>query len=703
MRVGVALDASRAPAQRRARGRACVAASRCRSASRLRLRAQVARRCATARRRSARSLSSSLRATMRSSSSACTAAQPDSLQRLRVAQLARERLLRRQRQRRRPRRDLPVSASASSTLSITRARSAGCEAVRLVHEHLHRQLRALAPPRAPRARSASSACVASSSQTRDVRLLEGAARDLACAARSGALKPGVSRISTRTRNGSGMSELHARGSWRRRRALRAWPAGRPGRRCARGGSWPGAKRMRAMGSGAQRRWCSVAVVGSTPVGATSAPMRALMKVLLPALNSPTMARRTGRDRSAARSRDARRPPRGRASGARVGVEAREQRRPVGRARRRGIHAARDVADDRVGPRQRRAGDGRSGDVVERAGSATRRRTRRASVSERIRRRSRGRAASATASASGSRSSMAASSSGRAAAASPAVDGVPQRRASPRRARPSAPANAARHRASSCSPFASTTDRTRVRVCASLGTYASADDSASLAPGVSSTIARTSGDERAPRRPSIASARPRASAARPSVAGASTRRRAAPCAPTASPRSSRASRPPRRDVRRRCSSAGSLEPQLGARAVALRRVQVRQLEQGVAPRLAARLAPRRARARTRRAPRPAAPPSPAARARGAPTPRRATARAAPAPRASAPAPRRGAPASQASASSARPSGESGARVEDAVRRRPRPHRVAGGERLLPLAQVLVRARRGRPRPCRSSGR
>ena len=45
----------------------------------------------------------------------------------------------------------------------------------------------------------------------------------------------------------------------------------------------------------------VAVVGSTPVGATSAPMRALMKVLLPALNSPTIARRTGRDRSAARS------------------------------------------------------------------------------------------------------------------------------------------------------------------------------------------------------------------------------------------------------------------------------------------------------------------------------------------------------------------------------------------------------------------
>ena len=37
----------------------------------------------------------------------------------------------------------------------------------------------------------------------------------------------------------------------------------------------------------------MAVVGSTPVGATSAPTRALMNVLLPALNSPTIATRTG--------------------------------------------------------------------------------------------------------------------------------------------------------------------------------------------------------------------------------------------------------------------------------------------------------------------------------------------------------------------------------------------------------------------------
>ena len=37
------------------------------------------------------------------------------------------------------------------------------------------------------------------------------------------------------------------------------------------------------------------------MGATSAPMRALMKLLLQALNSPTTARRTGRARSAARS------------------------------------------------------------------------------------------------------------------------------------------------------------------------------------------------------------------------------------------------------------------------------------------------------------------------------------------------------------------------------------------------------------------
>ena len=57
--------------------------------------------------------------------------------------------------------------------------------------------------------------------------------------------------------------------------------------------------MRAKRSGAHTSVLRVAVVGSTPTGATGSPSRALMKLDLPALNSPTTATRSGRSRSTA--------------------------------------------------------------------------------------------------------------------------------------------------------------------------------------------------------------------------------------------------------------------------------------------------------------------------------------------------------------------------------------------------------------------
>ncbi len=162
------------------------------------------------------------------------------------------------------------------------------------------------------------------------------------------------------------------------------------------------------------------------------------------------------------------------------------------------------------------------------------------------------------------------------------------------------------------------------------------------------------------------------------------------------------RPPRRD-RRGLVVRRPLEPQLGPRPVALREIQIRQLEQRVAPRLAPRLGHRQrphervAHVVGARARRP--PGSPQAHPHLGPR-RRALG---PAPRASSRAPRRGRPPRTRRPAARAPAANPGALAEHPVRRRARAHRVA----LRPAASCPRagprRRRRGRPPPCRSSGR
>ncbi len=398
-----------------------------------------------------------------------------------------------------------------------------------------------------------------------------------------------------------------------------------------------------------------------------------------------------------------------AHGVGVVVEAREELWPRGGCAGRGIHvratssaiaaahgARRGCATAAIASRVVRG----SRDVGEPRGRSARP----ASASERVDERrppSPGASRAPTSSASASRSSMAASSSGRGRARSPPITASRSARRAASRA-PSALANAARHRASPCSPLASTTDRTRVRVCASLGTYASADDSASLAPGVSSTIARRSGTNA--RR--VAEHRERPT---PDKRGAPVGRRRLRALERGLRALGVAAKQPglgaaHGDVRRalrgrsrgarqavaRTEGRGALDPQLCARGVALSEIEVGEADERVDAGVAARLRDREG-----------------ADERVAHLVGRAPGRLA---RACEAHPDLGA-RRRAARELLEGQGQLGVEVrhlagvgeereperrvrrlrEDPVRGRARRHPVAGGEGLLPDAQILVRAR------------
>ena len=495
---------------------------------------------------------------------------------------------------------------------------------------------------------------------------------------SGALKPGVSRISTRVSDAIGMQDLDApdrasassvfsvaRSSLERRRCAPA-ARGAVGERDAR-------ERIGRVAEVVERRGRRQHA-GRRDVGADErVDERALAGVELADDRDAHGAR-------ALRPR-ARRPPRSRSRSwsARACASRRvRSARPVARRADAGIQPRASAASRPRRPTARRA---RWRCARARRGSPTPRRDRRGAqargasrvVDERRRRRrgvERARAPARERGVVADRRARA-SSSGRAADASP-----PSHRVDERRARLVAPPFGARERRAPprelCSPFASTTERTRARVASSVGTprerrrRAPRSRRARRAPsrGASGANAAESprDRERAPaheRRAPVGGV-----GARPSRARARALRRR--------PARSRASA-------RRSATSGVLVVGERARATARRarrrRARDRDRRARGARRAARRCRPRRprARARTRRARPRAAPAVARGRGRGAPRPRRATARGRRAPRASARARRRDRAASHASARSARPSGESGTRARTRVRRRARAHR------------------------------
>ena len=200
---------------------------------------------------------------MCSSSSACDRRPARLLERLRVPELARERLLRRERDGGRPRGE-PRLRQRLVDAAITRARSPGPRRSALFTSICTGSRARLASSRIARS-LCFIACVASSSQ-RATSASSKAPRATAVWPRVGRVEAGgVEDLDAHERSAAGM-----RSSTRadRRSASSALSVGRRSssgddalrRLVARG------EEMRAKGSGAQRRWWSVAVVGSTPVG-----------------------------------------------------------------------------------------------------------------------------------------------------------------------------------------------------------------------------------------------------------------------------------------------------------------------------------------------------------------------------------------------------------------------------------------------------